>query len=400
MKLGLLFGEDTEATTEELPAVLSFQHKLLQEYLAAIYIVENVRLDTTSTFLAKSFPTWGKIETHREVVQFAGGILASIDTSLVCITDHVAKTQILNEHNKLNNGKDLAKDFSILFSCQREEGLPAFNPYLSEYPTCGHPLAEVLAKTELVYITGIDENDKLELNQSPAQIIVKLESIDEEKYDRLWQELHDISANVIALSLSGVRSANVAKLSQFPQLKYLHLGDCDLSEEEGGDLAESIEAWGSNPQLTFCAFWGVPIPRSLMTGLSKCSHLVHLDLIRYDLHDKLDAFMSTPPPALRDLTLFQCSLHASDIDHITQAILQGGFKHLELLGIHENPIGEAAVGHLLAALVSIRPKTQLELWLYVTGVDGNGEHTDLSKQFITQWKAKLTGTNINVSWEY
>ena len=277
------------------------------------------------------------------------------------------------------------------------------NPHLCEYPSCGRPLAEVLANTELVYITDIDENDPLQLSPSQAQIIVKLENrvgeeekVDGKEYDRLWKALRHIHGNTIALHLKDVDSANVTRLGHHPHVKHIHMYECRVAS--GEDLAASIEAWGDQPQLTYCYLEGMPIPRSVMTGLCKCTHLIHLYLRECNLHDKLDVFMASPPPGLRDLTLGECSLHGSDVDHITHSIQAGRLTHLEKLDIHYNPVGEVAVGHLLEALISTRPHTQLKLELWGTGMTGSDEDrkrpTELSEQFVSEWKAKLTDTNI------
>ncbi len=397
LKLGLLFGEDTNATTEELPSVLSFQHKLLQEYLAAVYIVEYFKLETAETFLTEAFPTWEAIETHREVVQFCCGILAEIDASP--IANHVAKVQAQNINYGLNDGKRLHIDFSILKACQNEGSFSLLNPYLSEYPAHGLPLARVIANTELAYITYIDKNDTLDLTPSTAQIIVKLGWVPSEFY-KLWHALYSVHANVIALHLEDVRRKNVTKLHHFPQLKYLELFGCDCSEEAMEDLAESINSWGPQPQLTYCKLDEVPISRSLMTALCKCTHLKHLDLTRCNLDGKLSVCMADPPHALRELILRECSLHGTDIDNITQSIRDGHLTSLQELDINKNPVGEVAVGHLLEALISIRPHTQLTLALGLTVVDENKKLTYLSKQFRTEWKTKPKHTNINVIWVY
>ncbi len=417
LKLGLLFGEDTEATTEDLPSVLSFQHKLIQEYLAAIYIAENAKLDKTSTFLPQALPTWKQIEIHQEVVNFACGILAGTDASP--ITNHVSNVLAKYYHDQLDSGikPSIFETYSgplLLLASFHKEGnvSTVINPHLCKYPACGHPLREVLANTQLAYINNIDEKDSLQLSPSPVQIIVNLKyeqwnklfgkkmKVIGKEYDRLWKALNDISANVIALHLERVRSVNVTKLSHFSQLKYLSIMYCDCSEAAGEDLAQSIEVWGPQSQLTSCTLSQVPISKSLMMALCKCSHLIHLFLWACNLHDKLDVFMATPPPKLRKLTLDWCSLHGSDVDHITQAVKEGWLANLNELSIQCNPVGEVAVGHLLEALISTRPHRQLKLWLGGTGVDEDGKYNDLCEQFVTEWKAKLKDTNIKVAKDY
>ncbi len=408
LKLGLLFGEDIDATTDELPAVLSFQHKLIQEYLAAVYIAENTKQDSANTFLTEAFQTWDKIETHREVVQFACGI--SVETDATPIINHVAKVLVTHMRNELSDTN--WPSLSIIRCCQKEVDALTINPYLSEYPACGHPLAEVLANTELAYISDIDEKDMLDLNPRSTDIIVELKmegSISDthldvvsdsrannSKYDRLWQAFHSIHANVIAIHLSNAVSANTYKLHHFPQLKCVQFHQCASNEAGMADLAESIDSWGPQPQLRFCWITIAPITEPVMTALSKCANLLALYLWECDLSDKLSTFMASPPRKLRELDFKQCCLHSADVDHITQAVREGRFSQLEELEIMYNPVGEAAVGSLLEAFLTIRPHTKLRLELNGTGVDEHGNLAVLSKDFVAEWKAKLTNTNIIV----
>ncbi len=394
-----MFGEDIDATTEDLPAVLSFQHKLLQEYLAAVYIAENVKQNTADNFLEEAFPTWEKIESHREVVQFTCGILG--ETGASPVLNHVAKCLAGHIHKKLNNAVDHLPDTSILASCQKESGSFTINQHLSLYPSCNKPLDEVLANTELVHIDDIAENDTLQLNPRSAQIIVKLRSLDsgmhDEKYDRLWEALHSAHANVIALDLWKITSTNVTKLHNFPHIKHLSLRYSSSNDADMEVLAESIESWGQQPQLTFCYLHYVPIPGSLMTALCKCTKLLSLALQSCNLYGNLSVLMASPPQ-LRELHLDGCSLCGADVDHITEAIRDGRLNHLLMLNINFNHVGEEAVGSLLEALISTRPHTQIKLHLHHTGKDDDDLLSCLSDEFKTEWKTKLAGTNIDVEW--
>ncbi len=385
---------------------MSFQHKLIQEYLAAIYIAENVRMGETSIFLDQAFPTWEKVEIHKEVVNFACGILAETDACPV--TNHIATILAQIIHNELDSGKQPSiyghynpnHPIPLLESFKGEGNVSTvINPHLCEYPACGHPLAEVLANSELVFINGIDENDTLQPSHCPSQLLVCLESVVRKKYDSLWKPLHHIHGNIIALDLYEIISPNVTRLSHFTQLKYLSINKC--FEASGEDLADSIEAWGDRPQLIYCKLERMPIPRSVMKGLCKCTQLIYLELPYSDLHDKLDVFMAHAPPGLRKLTLADCSLHGSDVDHITQAVNEGRLTQLQELDIKRNPVGKVALDHLLEAIISTRPHTQLTLQLGRTGVDEASDEdekqcTELSKQFVSDWQARLVDTNIKV----
>ncbi len=300
----MLFGEDIDATTQELPAVLSFQHKLIQEYLVAVYIAENVKQDTEDNFLEEAFPTWEKIKSHREVVQFTCGILT--ETGATPVLNHVAKHLAGHIHEELDNAAYSIPDTSILATCNKESGSFTINQHLSLYPSCNKPLDEVLANAGLVYIGGVAKNDTLQLNPRSTQIIVNHSfdsGMNTEKYDRLWEALYSAHANVIALHLKNIMSTNVTKVHNFPHIKHLHIWDSSCNDVDMEVLAESIESWGKQPQLTYCYLSNVPIPGSLMTALCKCTKLLSLDLSSCKLNGNLSVLMASPPPELRKLNL-------------------------------------------------------------------------------------------------
>ncbi len=299
--------------------MLSFQHKLIQEYLAAVYIADILNQGTHCSFLAETFPTWNMIEKHREVIQFACGMLAETDASP--LTNHVGK--VLSEliQKEMNEGENLSaeslgslispqKYLKLFYALLKEGGTPLVNPHLTWYPECGPPLAEVMANTNLAVITDTDETDPLQLKVSSAQITLHLEGTQTclerahtAAFERLWQALHSTPASVTAISLSRVKSAKKTNVRHFSQLKYL--GIFDASESEREELAVSIDSWGPHHSLTYCrlnkqGLNNMPIPKSLVTALSKCVHLKSLDLGGHDLHwhynndDKLSILMASP----------------------------------------------------------------------------------------------------------
>ncbi len=394
MKLGLLFGEDIDATTIDLPEVLSFQHKLIQEYLAAVYIADTLKVKASAEVIEGALTTWEEIKNHREVIQFTCGILTK-DGVLSHLINHVA--MILNKYIEIgmNEGQGLSmgKELSLLSSFQREGAISSINPFITKYPACGKPLAEVLAQTKLVVITDIDENDTLQLNTSSANIILLINRTTSE-FDRLCQALHSIKANGLALSMF---RTNEIDLKHLFQMKHLFI--LDAKYHELNDLAVAINRWGPHPPVTYCElrklFSSSPMPPSLLTALSRCTHLQHLDLSHRDLHDKLSTLMASPPPGLRKVILWLCNLHAGDIDHVAQAMREDKLTQLQHLDIWGNPIGEEALGSLLE-VISIRPHALQLLILHDTGIDEAGRKSPLSEQFVNEWKNKLT--NIYVEW--
>ncbi len=401
LQLGLLFGEDIDATTTDLPEVLSFQHKLIQEYLAAVYIADTLKQGTPCSFLAETFPTWNIIENYREVIQFACGILAETDASL--LTNHVGK--VLSEliQKEINEGKIASFRLDIFYTLLKEGSVPLVNTHITWYPECGHPLSDVLQNTKLAVITDTDENDPLQLNASYAQIILHLErACPSAAFERLWQALHSTHASVTAIDRYRKHlhiNIRYTHIRHFSQLKRLVIED--VSEAEMEDLAVSIDSWGSQPPLTYCGLpkYGsiMPTLKSLMPALSKCVHLKYLDLAGHDLHEKLSILMASLAPGLRKLVLQRCNLHADDIDHVTEAFREGRLTRLDELYISWNPIGEGGMNSLLQAISTISHALK-DLGVTYTGVNEAGRYIELSEQFISEWKGKLT--NIDVQWEY
>ncbi len=131
LNLGLLFGQEVDignVTTEELPEVLNFQHKLIQEYCAAIFIAKQVRADPS--YLNTTFPTLDKIRKYGEVIRFTCGLMAGHARPVI---NHMGKILARETIDKLNNGDDLMDPYlHVLFDfCQEEGRVSNINPYIS-----------------------------------------------------------------------------------------------------------------------------------------------------------------------------------------------------------------------------------------------------------------------------
>ncbi len=91
LKLGLLFAADMDVSLEEQPEYYSFHHKLIQEHMAARYLITKVKQDREN--FSHVFPHWRKIEySYREVVKFMLGMDESIGEQ-VCgaYADHLVE---------------------------------------------------------------------------------------------------------------------------------------------------------------------------------------------------------------------------------------------------------------------------------------------------------------------
>ncbi len=420
LKLGLLFGEDVDATTMELPQVLSFQHKLIQEYLAAVYIAECAKLE--GSFLDEIFPTWKSIKwPHREVFLFACGLLAETDHAHL-LPNHAAKKLSEYTNNQIADGKDVSvvslspSPLKLLVSFQEEGKVSSFNPYIVRYPTCERPLAELLTDTQTVIVAGLDETDPLDLKPSSACILLapELQRGDKGTFARLMRALTSTHTNVTALHLFdkgmymttlGVEFYNVFLGELPPPQTYAGIlkslkdptfttSNDILIQSTDGNLAKSIESWGSNGHLRHCTLWNVKLSEAMLEAFCQCTHLLNLNLSCCSV-EKLTKLMAAPPPYLRHLTLQFCSLKGVDVNQIKRAVAEGRLRHLQTLNLQGNSIGETAVNSLLS-VIATRPHVQMKLTLCRIGE--NGEHADVSDAFINEWEAKLKDTKIDVEW--
>ncbi len=72
LKLGLLFGAE-DISFEEHTNLVSFQHRIIQEYLAAIYLTEEIKHSAQTIDVL--FPTWNEAEkSYPMVVRFMTGL--------------------------------------------------------------------------------------------------------------------------------------------------------------------------------------------------------------------------------------------------------------------------------------------------------------------------------------
>ncbi len=402
LKLGLLFGEDADATTTDPPEVLSFQHKLIQEYLAAVYLAEVIRTRSSTSVLEEALSSWEKIENHREVIHFACGMLAK-DCASSHLINHVAKVLCEHVEMQLNEGqifklKDYLKnDLSLLYSFQTEGAVSSVNPYLTHYPSCCQPPAEVLA-----VITGIPvQNDTLQLNLSPANVMLIFDDhLEDSEFDRLCTTLFSIPENIIAMWLNLSRRADTSKsqLKHASRLKCLFIGNAEVSHLD--ELTVAIKSWSANPPLINChieiadLFTG----KSLLTALAKCTHLRFLYLSNLDLRCNLYVFSASPPPVLEKLSLFSCILHSADIQALTDAFQEDKLKQLALLNLQLSPIYEVDAVNSLLQVISIKPHALKLIYLDITAIEYKIRLSRQFQQKMDEWKGELEKIGVNMHW--
>ncbi len=415
LKLGLLFGEDLNATTDDLPEVLSFQHKLIQEMLAAYYIADQAakkrqgrpkKGNTTKIpFLDTAFPTWECAQKHQEVIRFSCGLLSKTATGAKPLIDHVASLLACHIRAQLNEGSEEALSDSLRLhdSFQKEGCLSEVNEYLCEYPACGRPLGEVLTKIKLAVIRGldIDNDDVVNVNQWSADIILHLhcKRITEDS-KKLWNGLESSRGNLLGWTLD----------------------DCEIGKNKFEDMIKSIDKMSSDPQLRYAYFDILEhIPSSLPAFLQKCRHLRYLYMGGLDPSSQISVFLRDMPKSLRVLCLPRSRLGPEDVDLITDSVRNNKLPQLRELDIEDNPVGKGAVRSLLEAFHSLAmnkgkyagpdderdTSNKIEIYLHHTDIreefDEEEEYyddtKDLPDDFIEEWEEKLAGTNIKIDWK-
>ncbi len=365
LKLGLLFGQEDGVDTENLPEALSFQHQLIQEYFAALYIAKQIQED-------ESFLTSNDIFHHYEVARFTCGHLAPHDPRP--ITNYLAKLfadDALKELNKVGYVPPCLKE--KLQSCYDESSLLEINQHFCIYPSCGHPLSDAIKFSKLVLINSTNEKDPLNLQASSVPVIVSMKN-PERKAERLMKALSSAHINVIGIG--NVLGDEGCKLGNFSQLKaiwyHVALSGSSLDEKHVRDLTDSINAWGSEPRLRFlCA--GLPtIPDRwqatalfipLIKALSKCNQLQTLYL--FDGHPGacIPALMGAPPPALKTLWIvsFQFLLNDNVLESIAKAVRQNKLQNLSSLNLSLVGKSQAALTSLVKAFIDVRPDKELHI---------------------------------------
>ncbi len=305
------------------------------------------------------------------------------------------------------------------------------NPLFVMYPTCGHPLSQVLNTAKLVVIhdlTGEEYNDELPCNAD----IVLFPRLDKHKHNvtalvnsgvmRTLQKNRDHIIAIKLLSGSQHLMEQMSSLLPSSSLGCLDMSDCYLqkeivnilsemphlthltmysSEPEGrgnslasnGDLlVAAIKAWNGHSKLLVLSlrenYLPVSVCRPLLVAIAaNCPHLEELGMGYNTLSGCLAGFLQNPPPALRVLYLLKAQLHTEDMKSLAAAVTSGKLQHLEVLNLPWNNLSEAAMAVLLQSLAAAVTEGKLQ-HLKVLDLHGNG----LSETAMTQLLHALLNT--------
>ena len=209
------------------------------------------------------------------------------------------------------------------------------------------------------------------------------------------------SLTCLNLGFTGIDSEACEKVCK--QLKYLkHLKEIDLSScplgSFGVHLVEAIDCWGPHPPLEELHLWNCSMPKKvcaqLLSKLSRCEHLVKLDLSGNISTDCLSNFLPGFHSGLGKLMVLfrgEAQINKDDLHHLTQLIQQSKLPRLQLFSIENNSLCsmENEVERLVAACVTLSFSSE-RFYLFLTG-------NNLSSQTSKHLQQLCTGTNIELS---
>ncbi len=382
-------------TPQGIPEVMTFQHKLLMEYVAALYLSEVIK--KKPDYVKSVFPTWRDIEKHSEVFNFICGILKDAGSNHV--VDHAVGCVIQHSLKQLEDGKFLSvfKDdrmFSSLDLIQQEAG--SNNTNCEVFPSLrhSHSLSTVLSHAKFIVVKDL-KGTTCDPTMPIAQDIVITLAGDFPKYKKKsWNSeemagtiktlqkcreniraiqlflCENETVNAITSLMPATRLAqlhiescylspeNISSLKEMRQLIYLSLQEIDSLASHGRHLVAAIEAWEGQSSLRKLDLLGNNLAPSVCKPLlaavaTNCPKLEEIQLFRNTLTGSLDAFLQDPPPALTELWMNNTSPQTEDIESLAAALAGGKLQQLKVLDIRGNNLSETDADVLLSPQLSL-----------------------------------------------
>ena len=394
LKLGLLFAKDAELTPQGIPEVMTFQHKLFMEYIAAVYLSEQTKQNPE--YIKSVFPTWKDIEKHSEIFKFTCGLLK--DTGADHIVDHAVECSKQYCLEQLEGGKFLSffkndRMFSTLDAIQREAGITNANCGVFPLHQQLHSMSTVPSGAQFVVIKDLILKEEDLSVLAASDIVVSLVgdfpnfqkmSWNSHKMSGTIQTLQKCRENILAIQMflcenelvSGIASLmpatrlaqlhiescylspeNISTLKGMPQLIYLSLQEIDNLAPQGHHLVAAIQAWKGQSRLKKLDLLGNNLPASVCKPLlaavaANCRRLEEIQLFRNTLTGFLAIFLQDPPSALTELWMNNTGLQAEDIESLAAALAEGKMQQLIVLDIRGNNLSETDASVLLHPLLN------------------------------------------------
>ncbi len=396
-KLGLLITDQHMAIIDPETPVYAFQHKLIQELVAAIYICEQVSngdIRSDKSYFYLIFESWAMVLKFQTVVRFVCYLLRASDAGASVLStlrlhfvsllhyyiDGGEGMRVTQENQLLSDSKDSTElTLKLLQRFEKEASLEAFNNIINVYPDCGKSLGDCLGTSEYVLITKLPDHES-ELQFEPAFIKAKVIISLRFPYEKakisstkdvttLYDLLSKLEGSVLAVRLEGdvwrkspeVLPASLQQLSltcslghirnedtwadlgiaihQLNHLTHLSLG-WNFMRQHGAYIAHALEATSEESNLKYLDlgmnFFPEEVSPDIMSAIRGHRKLEHLLLFHNTLSGCVEKFMEDPPPELRELNMQCCYLLEGDLQSISNAIEEGKLKNLQILNIIGN----------------------------------------------------------------
>ena len=391
-------SQDCSEVTNNEAQPPNFHYKLLQEYLAARFLVS----EPGGKLLKSAFPSWKEIRGNINIVRFVVGILGAQSDVIghICCTWNKHITQRL-ENAECLFGSSLAQhdDLTVLQSFQNEALTSLHTQDLCIFPTYGDVSADSLFLSDILVITDLlDKNSGFDnrIFSHFEKVIIDLRSTKVHGAD-IKSILDICNQNSAAISLRGCSVFTITAMPCFAlvtNLTYMSIVNCTL---EKSDLEMMSLQLSKNTQLKFIEIRSNSVPidgikftesmskadtpstlnhldlsgnrfaanvsKVVLSWVTSCSYLRILHLARNVLTNQLGRLMTAPPPSLEKLILCSTQLTGHDVMSIADAfkhhklsVLQRlDMTHNDLHDSHAQPLIEELSKHLPSKLsLSIR----------------------------------------------
>ncbi len=236
-------------------------------------------------------------------------------------------------------------------------------------------LSHVLETSNLVLITGVNENDPLQLKPSsvPVMLSIRYEEYHDKgkEVSRLMAALSSARINLQAVQ-GDVLCDDMCKFHNFPRLKGIAFGfnRTMLQAKHVKDLTESINSWGPEPQLRslLCSYpinvhyneaLSLFIP--FVKALTNCINIKDLGSLNGTPSACIPALMGAPPPKLMSLWLISARMNDTVLESITKATKKRKLQQLEELTLNSFGTSDAALTSLVKAFIEVRPDKKLQI---------------------------------------
>ncbi len=408
LELGLLFGNEEEMMEGE-NEWLSFPHKIIHEYIAACYLVQDIKKN--GKILRKLFPTWKDIKRHEEVYNFCIGCSSDAGQASVLIRHFCAvlsETMIRkvklcwdtlchsgiykidtqsgqSEERKGHSDKaELTQVFSAISGEARPHENTCTNPvcneYIHVYPACRNTDPSHIRQSKLIVFTDIVKTPHRSSSSSNARDNISDQYKKDDKCLVIFSDKQQ--------ELSGINYA-----MSYCNVTQVYMRGCDIDHSGNGSIDQDVnnmftqylQSLYMRDCVLTCNVWD-EIGRGL-TG-SKAMKCVML----WDCTGVTEYLITC---IVRLTTLKWLKLHNSKLSSEMCGVICRWLIHLihlEKLGLADNPVGEH-VTHITAAIRAWGPAAPLRR-LYLQHCELPADRVPVLLSAVTQCCPLLEHLNI------